>query len=206
MRRFALRGNIDRYRALLSEPAANPQRDWLRQLLAEAERELRGCSDIWNHTCPHLQINTALGQVLEIKLDTLVTDHQASYGNLHIWDGKTEALYLVAQSNFQWQFSQDFSVVHSGDGSIWEKAASYGKSIFVEDMKSDRSFRIMRSFASENGIHAIQSTPILSKSRDLLGVFSTYFSATNPFAGGSRDKCQTAAHQVGSILESSRWA
>lgn len=202
MRRFILQGNVENFKERLARAKTDSERARVNSLLAEAEREFQGCTKLWNQNCPDLNVNETLGNLLEIQLSQFVLLQNASFGSLHLWDSGTEALYLVAQSNFQSQFARDIAVVRPGDGSVCGKAADSGKSVFAEDIQANSAFRVLRSFALQNGIHGTQSTPILSSSGKLLGVFSSYFSQRNPFTAALRNQCKFMANQIRSMLES----
>lgn len=204
MRRFILRTNVDRFKALLADSATDIERGQLNRLLMQAEQELRGSTEIWKLTCPHLHLNPSLGHLLENQLDKFVLNQNAGYGSLQLWDSRTETLYLVAQSNFREQFAQVFAVVRAGDGTVCEKAAAGGETIFVKDIQASDAFEGVRPFASQNGIHAVQSTPIQTKTGALLGVFSTYFCEPNPFSANMQSDCRTMAEQARALIVSAR--
>jgi hypothetical protein len=184
MRRFLLQENVSRLRGLLSHATSDIERQRVQRLLTEAEDELIAGSEIWKLTCPHLAIRSEFGCYAEDLLEKIAAAQGASFASLQIFDMERRALYLVAQINFNKTFVQEFATVRRGDGSVCDRAALTRESVQAVDVQNDRKYAVLKPFAQQNGIHAIQSTPILSPAGDLWGVYSTHFSQPAPFADG----------------------
>jgi GAF domain-containing protein len=83
------------------------------------------------------------------------------------------------------------------DASACAQALRRGSRVVVADVRTDPSFAPCRNIAEEAGFLAVQSTPLIGASGDVLGVLSTHF--REPLAELSKesrrslDDCAAAA-------------
>ena len=200
MHRFLLRENVKRLRALLSRATGDCDRAHLENLLSESEGELLAASEIWRLTCPQFPIRPELGGYAEDLLEDLVREQKADYGSLQIFDEQQNALFLMAPMHFSAPFVREFAVVRTGGGSVCNKAAIRREIVHVVDVQADPEFAVLRPFATRYGIHAIQSTPILSPSGKLWGVFSTHFRERRRYCDADRQACAKYQLQLRAVI------
>ena len=100
---------------------------------------------------------------------------EAELGNVRLLDPGTRELRIVAQRGFGKDYLERFSSVGANSGEVCAKAAQQGKRVIVEDVQSEAQFAHYRAIATTAGFRGIQSTPIMSRRGELLGVLSTYF-------------------------------
>jgi PAS domain S-box-containing protein len=120
-------------------------------------------------SCDDLQ--TALEEVLDAALALM----EAELGNVRLLDPSTRELRIVAQRGFGEEFLEHFLSVSANSGKVCARAAQQRKRVIVEDVQTDPQFAPDREVAGAAGFRGIQSTPIMSRRGELLGVLSTYF-------------------------------
>jgi PAS domain S-box-containing protein len=111
---------------------------------------------------------------LENVLDATMALLNAQYGNVQLYNPKTKALEIVAQRGFSQDFLDHFSTV-DGDEAACGRAISLGQRVVIEDVLTDPAFAPHRAIAASVGFRAVQSTPMLSRSGEPLGMISTHF-------------------------------
>ncbi len=140
---------------LASEVAAMTRLDGL-------VNRLLGCSDL----------SAALEEVLDASLALL----DADMGNIQLYDPNRDVLRMVSYRGFKKEFVEQFS--HGAP----DPAATCGRSlrsrsrVIVEDVQTDPSFTVHRAAAAAAGFRAVQSTPVMSRDGQVLGILSTHFS------------------------------
>jgi PAS domain S-box-containing protein len=117
----------------------------------------------------------ALQTALEEVLDAALALMEAELGNVRLLDPGTQELRIVAQRGFGTEYLERFTSVGANSGEICAQAAQQGKRVIVEDVQSEAQFAHYRAIATTAGFRGIQSTPIMSRRGELLGVLSTYF-------------------------------
>jgi hypothetical protein len=181
LRRILLKQTIARYQRQLNEQSNEDARDILRGLIAEAEENLAAIEFIWRTTCSHLAWAPLVCGQLETCLERAVIDMDADFGTLQLWDEKQRDLRLVAHRNFDRPFLDTFRVVQVNDDSVCAQALAQRKRLTVADVETDDGFEALRPIMRQAGVRAIQSTPILGPSGDLVGMISTHFSQPHEF-------------------------
>ena len=129
--------------------------------LHELVNRLLGCDDL--QTC------------LEEVLDAALALMEAELGNVRLLDPTTRQLRIAAQRGFGPEYLEHFSSVGANSGEVCARAAQQRKRVIVEDMQTDPQFASYRATAAAEGFRGVQSTPIMSRRGELLGVLSTYF-------------------------------
>jgi GAF domain-containing protein len=197
MQRFILRQNIHRFEHALKRSTDDREKAMLQGLLADARRALQAIEKIWLISCPHLGISTALGAEAEDLLDHSVQIQHADHGSLQLYDSSHQSLFLIAQSNFDSSFTEQFHKISRGSGSIFDTSQSHGAILTVDDLTSDERFSSFRSWALQTGIRSLMTIPVLSDA-DLLGTFSFLF--VRPAVRLARETIDRLTGQFRSLL------
>ncbi|MGN6423221.1 MAG: GAF domain-containing protein [Asticcacaulis sp.] len=109
-------------------------------------------------------------------LDASIEITQADFGNIQIVNASGDALLLAAQRGFAQAFVEHFAVVPLNDASsVCGRAAQSHQRLKVVDVEADERFAPHRKIARDASIRAFQSTPLLSRNGQLLGMLSTHF-------------------------------
>src|SRR3984957_5487260 len=120
-------------------------------------------------SCDDLQ--TALEEVLDAALALM----EAELGNVRLLDPVPRELRIVAQRGFGPGFLDPLSSVSVDSNEVCARAAKQRKRVIVEDVQTDPQFASHQAVAAAAGYRGVQSTPIMSRTGELLGVLSTHF-------------------------------
>src|SRR5215467_5606947 len=112
--------------------------------------------------------------VLEEGLEDALSLLHADRGNVQIVDPFTGSLVLVLQTGFSDEFLEYFAVVDD-DGSACGRAASNRTQTVIRDVNTDPGFATHREIAAASRFRAVNSTPLVDLSGQLVGMLSTHY-------------------------------
>ena len=112
--------------------------------------------------------------LLEEVLDATIALQSADFGNLQLYNERTQALDIVAQRGFGQDFLNHFSAVNE-IGAACGRALKRAERVIIEDVLTDPDYAPHRAIAASAGYRAVQSTPLFSRSGEPLGIVSTHF-------------------------------
>src|SRR5262249_39640885 len=117
-----------------------------------------------------------LPEALDAIVETAVAISGADKGNIQLFDITTGKLTIAAHRGFERQFLEFWNTVQEGEGACGMSLESR-KRVIVEDVSLSPIFAGSPALdvMSQAGAGAVQSTPVLSRSGKLLGVFSTHY-------------------------------
>jgi DNA-binding Lrp family transcriptional regulator len=130
------------------------------------------------HTPPELNsewetpVIDKLNKLLNHSLELLGAD----MGNIQLADGEGR-MKIVTQRGFKQPFLDFFNVVNPCTRSACGAAESSKKRVIVKDVTKSPIFRSTRALPVllEADVRAVQSTPLIARSGDLIGVISTHY-------------------------------
>jgi GAF domain-containing protein len=117
-----------------------------------------------------------LGPVLAEIVEAAIAISGADMGNIQLLDPVNGDLKIVAHHGFpQWWLDYWEAVVH-GQG-VCGTALERGERVIVEDVERSPIFIASPALDIQlrAGVRAVQSTPLLSRSGQMLGMFSTHY-------------------------------
>jgi GAF domain-containing protein len=94
--------------------------------------------------------------------------------NVQLYNPHTKRLEIVVQRGFTQDFLDHFSVV-AEDSSACGRALQRGERVIIDDVERDPGFAPHRQIAAAAGFRTVQSTPLVSRSGEPLGMLSTHF-------------------------------
>ena len=147
-----------------------------RQLLLlkdELAAELRAMTRL-HEISTRLRASAELPEVLEEVLTATMAIQHADFGNVQLCNPESHALEIAAQRGFDAEFLDHFAAVDDSR-TAWGRAMQSRSRIVVEDVQTDALFAPHRHIASAAGFRGVQSTPLFSRSGEILGVISTHF-------------------------------
>ena len=148
-------------------------RQTLLNLKDELASELKAMNQL--HECStRLLKTTQLDLLLDEVLDATITLQNADFGCVQLYNPAVRGLEIVAQRGFRQDFLDHFRDVHD-DTTVCGRALQRRERVIVEDILSDPGFEPHRALAISAGYRSVQSTPLFSRSRQPLGMLSTYF-------------------------------
>jgi PAS domain S-box-containing protein len=140
------------------------------QLALEVE-SMRRLHELVNRLLSCDDLQTALEEVLDAALALM----EAELGNVRLLDPVPRELRIVAQRGFGPGFLDPLSSVSVDSNEVCARAAKQRKRVIVEDVQTDPQFASHQAVAAAAGYRGVQSTPIMSRTGELLGVLSTHF-------------------------------
>ncbi|MFI8238941.1 GAF domain-containing protein [Streptomyces sp. NPDC085866] len=99
----------------------------------------------------------------------------AEFGNIQFLDPLDDSLVLVTQSGFSHEFLDHFAVVHD-NRSVCGRAAWQGAQEVTADVRDEPAFTPHQKIFRGAGVRSVQSTPLVDRSGQLIGVISTHMS------------------------------
>ena len=145
-----------------------------------------------------------LQSILVETVEVAIAISGADFGNLQVLDPQSSKLTIAAQHGFPDWWLDFWSNVGNGEGACGI-ALEFGKRVIVEDVARSpifdgRSLEIQL----KAGVRAVQSTPLVSRSGKLLGIFSTHY--RNPGRPDERSlaRLDMLAMQAADIIERAR--
>jgi PAS domain S-box-containing protein len=150
------------------------------QALSATSEEAEGMKRLHDFSSRLLTIN-GLQPLLEEVLDATMALHGADFGVVQQVDAGSAALVIVAQRKLPQAFLTHFARV-SDDSAVSGRAMRRLQRVIVEDVLADPLFAPHREIAQLAGFRAVQSTPLVSRKGELLGVMSTHFRQPRRFS------------------------
>jgi hypothetical protein len=120
----------------------------------------------------------------KLALDHVLSLAGAERGNVQLADPGSGALKIIVQRGFDAAFLDHFAVV-ADDSSACGRSASIGAQLIIADVTGDPGFEPHRDIAAAAGFRAVQSTPLLDRTGQVLGVVSTHY--PRPYIPPDRD-------------------
>jgi PAS domain S-box-containing protein len=118
-------------------------------------------------------VQAMLEQIVEAAIDITSADR----GNIQLLDVESGMLLIAAQRGFQKPFLDFFAATRPGHAACGA-AMQRGARVTVEDVLRSELFAAIpaQEVLIAAGVRAVQSTPLLNRSGELVGVLSTHFS------------------------------
>lgn len=109
-------------------------------------------------------------------LDAAIFITGADKGKIQLYQSQTGGLTLATQRGFERSFLEFFSDVHDGSASACGSALSRRQQIVVEDVTLSELFSGKSlDLVLAADVRAVQFTPLVSSTRNVLGMISTHF-------------------------------
>ena len=120
-------------------------------------------------------LESELKEVLDNLLQHAMMMCETKAGTLQLINDTKNTLEIATSFGLSNEFITHFRFVTCDDGSVCGRALAIGKTILIEDLTTDTSFAKHLNLALQNNITAVQSTPLISSSGDIVGMISVHF-------------------------------
>lgn len=146
-----------------------------------------------------------LNESLETILQAAITLTGADKGNIQLID-ESGALTIAAHSGFDESFLSHFARVGPEHAAVCAAAKRSAQRVIVEDVTQSNIFAGQPSLniLLEAGVHAVQSTPLISTSGTVLGMVSTHFIEPHKLSEKELRLMDLLARQAADYLEHKR--
>ncbi|MDG6256927.1 MAG: PAS domain S-box protein [Methanomicrobiaceae archaeon] len=143
-----------------------------------------------------------LKAILQEILEAAIAITGADKGCLQLLDTATGTLKFAAQKHFDIPFLHFFEHVGPGDSAACGAALERAGRVVVEDICESPVFdEASAEVLREEGIHAVQSTPLVSRNGHLLGILSTHFCRVHTPADRELRLVDILARQAADMIE-----
>jgi signal transduction histidine kinase len=144
-----------------------------------------------------------LGELLSDILAAVIEITGAGRGTMQLLDTETGRLRLVAHHGFGREFVDFYAEVGLDEAASCGHALQKGRRVVVADVERDPIFAepTARGVMRRAGVRACQSTPLLSRTRHVLGIVSTHFDAPHEPPARELQLVDLFARQAADLVE-----
>ncbi|HZV98119.1 MAG TPA: EAL domain-containing protein, partial [Methylophilaceae bacterium] len=146
----------------------------LRRSEANLAKELQAMSHL-HDLSSRLLAAPDLPTALEEVLDASITMLGAQMGNLQLYNPQTDQMEIVKQRGFRPEFLSKYRMLGNEPGTSSSRALQRGERVIIEDVKTDPAYQPYQKIAVRAGYRAVQTTPLISRKGQMLGLLSTHF-------------------------------
>jgi len=146
----------------------------LRESTAQLDIEVKSLARL-HALVARLLVSTDLNSAIEEVLDASIALLGAEMGNVQVLDPRSRVLRITAHRGFNKEFLDHFSTVGLDDESACGRAMRSGERVIIEDVQADPEYAPHRLIAAAAGYRAVQSTPLIGRSGEVLGMLSTHY-------------------------------
>jgi diguanylate cyclase (GGDEF)-like protein/PAS domain S-box-containing protein len=142
-----------------------------------------------------------LRSAMEEVLDASIAMLDAAMGCIELYNPQTGTLGIVAQRGFRQDFLDYFREARVDGGSASAGVMKTGQRVIIEDVEADPDYAPYCRIAASAGYRALQSTPFVSRSGQVLGVISTHFRHPHRPSEGDLRMLDLYANQATDLIE-----
>jgi signal transduction histidine kinase/ActR/RegA family two-component response regulator len=144
-----------------------------------------------------------LSELLSDILAAAIEITGARRGTMQLLEPATGRLRLVAHHGFAREFLDFFAEVSPGEPASCAHALEAGRRVVVTDLDHDPIFAepTARGVMQRAGVRACQSTPLLSRTRRVLGMVSTHFDVPHQASARELQLMDLFARQAADLVE-----
>jgi signal transduction histidine kinase len=202
-------GKLDRSKNITArkraEAAWRQANATLEQRVAERTAALRANLDAIRrlHKLGMLSARRAsLPRLLEKIVEAAIAISGADFGNIQLVDPESGGLRIAAQRGFPEAWIRFWNNVSKGKG-VCGTALERGERVIVEDIRRSPIFAGSSALEVQlkAGVCAVQSTPLMSRSRKILGMLSTHYKAPRRPDGRTLSLLDILARQAAVLIE-----
>jgi PAS domain S-box-containing protein len=158
------------------------------------------------------QISTRLiqegdaGQLYDQILDAAMAITRSDFATMQMFDRETGSLRLLAYRGFADAFADGFRCVDIDSYTTCGAALRYGRRVIAPNLETFEDFAGTNAAEAHIavGVRAAQSTPLVSRSGDLMGMISTHWRVTHEPAERDLRLLDVLARQAADLIERSR--
>jgi PAS domain S-box-containing protein len=151
----------------------------------------------------HLSTTLELRPILEEFLRTAAAIEGTDLGLLSLCDANQNELHVGVGLGFSAEFMQAIERAPSGRGPCGT-CFRERRRVVVENIETDPRFAAYREVARWAGFRAVHSTPLITRSGDILGVLSTHFRQSRRPSNRETHLIELCARQAVDFIENAR--
>ncbi len=101
--------------------------------------------------------------------------HRADFGSVQLFNARSRKLEIAYQNAYPEEFLKVFGSVSADDRCGSGRVLRENRAVIISDVEVDADYAPFRGVAKTAGYRAMQSTPMVATSGELIGVVSTHF-------------------------------
>jgi len=142
---------------------------------------------------------------LQAILETLVRVYAADFGLVSLFNPATGRRHAGASIGFEAGALEQLSAIQVDSAAV-ARANEFGlvQRVVIEDVDADERFEPIRDVAREAGFRSVHSTPIMTRSGEILGVLSVYFRTPRSPTEREMQLADVCARHAAEALEAGR--
>lgn len=172
------------------------------EALSATAREAEAMKRLHEFSVRMLSTN-GLQLLLAEVLDATMSLHRADFGLVQQVDPDSGELAIVAHRNLPEAFLTHFAHVQD-ESAVCARAMARRERVIVEDVLADPLFAPHQDVAAAAGVRAVQSTPLVSRKGEVLGVITTHFRQPHRFSGTVLRFTDLYARHAADLVERNR--
>lgn len=171
----------------------------LKDELAHQLSDLRQLHEMSSRLCNTVELRPLLDEILQ----TVVAMEGTDMGLLSLWNAEQNHLEIGASLGFSPEFLDSIANVPSGVGACG-LCVSEKRTVIVDDIETDPALAPFRDAARAAGIKSIHSTPLITRSGEVVGVLSVHFRHLHTSSDREMHVLDLYARQAVDFIENAR--
>lgn len=120
-----------------------------------------------------------LTNLLQNVLDSVIELHRADCGHIQLYDQAQGSLTLAAHRGFEQDYLDRLAGANADSLFACGLVLRSRQAVIIEDVMTDARYEGLREVAAAAGYRAVQATPLLDRTGDLIGILSIHFRGTH---------------------------
>ncbi len=147
----------------------------------------------------HAELRSVLEEILQAAVEVT----HAQKGTVQLYEPESQALRIVAARGFSEKWVTFYNEIRKASVATCGKALSCGERVIVEDVTTSPFFTGTAALDMQlaEGVRAVQSTPLVTRSGKVLGMLSTHFTAPHRPAQRDLHWLDLLARQAADLIE-----
>ncbi|MEM4781600.1 MAG: bacterio-opsin activator domain-containing protein, partial [Halalkalicoccus sp.] len=144
-----------------------------------------------------------IGSLSDRVIDAAIEILDADFASFQLYDRERNDLELVTHRGFNGVAESSWSRVTPADGSTCARALETSERVIVRDVErcTFMAGSDDREIYLQTGIRAVQTTPLVSRGGDLLGMFSTHWETVHDPSERDLSRLDILARQAADLIE-----
>jgi signal transduction histidine kinase len=143
-------------------------------------------------------------EALDMVLGAAMRGVNAQFGDVQLFDPADNSLLLVSSSGLDAWFVEHYRRVGVDDDTVCANALRTRSQVLVEDVFAETAYPGLQRFATHAGFSSVESTPMLTRTGEFLGVLSTMSAKPRRLTEREAQWLDLCARQAADYLEAHR--
>ena len=173
--------------------------DALRALQAEQAADISALLRLQDLSS-RLLAASELAPQLKYMLDATMELQNADFGSLQLYDQVTQTLEMISTRGFDTSFVEQTRTIPMDQAFASARAILRRERVAIFDVELDEGYVALRPLAAQAGYRAVQTTPLIDRNDQPLGVLATYFREPHQPSPREQRLTDLYARQVSDVI------